>query len=142
MDSECPRHNRDTFGSWRSNRIVRTLKELGEAERRWLGRVLNVPAAALEAYAFLQEFRAILTGRKTEALRSWIERTGRSSVAALRGLARSLEQDLDAVMNALVLPWNNGPVEGRINKLKLLNRQMNGRAGIELLRRRLLAMGR
>jgi len=49
---------------------------------------------------------------------------------------------MDAVMNALTLPWSNGPVEGHINKLKLLKRQMYGRAGIELLRRRFLAMGR
>lgn len=36
-------------------------------------------------------------------------------------------------MNELTLPWSNGPVEGHINKLKLLKRQMYGRAGIELL---------
>jgi len=49
---------------------------------------------------------------------------------------------MDAVMNALTYPWSNGRVEGYINKLKLLKRQMYGRAGIELLRRRFLAMGR
>lgn len=46
-------------------------------------------------------------------------------------------------MNALTLPWSNGPVEGHINnKLKLLKWQMYGRAGVELLRRGFLAMGR
>jgi len=49
---------------------------------------------------------------------------------------------MDAVMNALTYPWSNGRVHGCINKLKLLKRQMYGRAGIELLRRRFLAMGR
>jgi len=116
--------------------------ELGARERRCLELVLEASPAARETYTLLQDFRGILTERKAETLRSWLERAGGSSLAPLRGFARSLEQDMDAVMNALTLPWSNGPVEGHINKLKLLKRQMYGRAGIELLRRRFLAMGR
>ena len=51
--------------------------------------------------------------------------------------ARGL-QDLDAVRNALLLPWSNGQVEGQINRLKLIKRQMYGRAGFDLLRKRVL----
>src|SRR5690606_38808754 len=116
--------------------------ELGARERRCLELVLEASPAARETYTLLQDFRGILTERKAETRRSWLERAGGSSLAPLRGFARSLEQDMDAVMNALTLPWSNGPVEGHINKLKLLKRQMYGRAGIELLRRRFLAMGR
>src|SRR5690606_362613 len=104
--------------------------------------VLETSPAARETYTLLQDFRIILSERQAEALRSWLEGAGGSSLASLRGFARSLEQDMDAVMNALTLPWSNGPAEGHINKLKLLKRQMYGRAGIELLRRRCLAMGR
>jgi transposase len=43
------------------------------------------------------------------------------------------------VRAALALPWSTGPVEGQINRLKLLKRQMYGRAGLDLLRGRLLA---
>ncbi|REJ32418.1 MAG: hypothetical protein DIU82_12335, partial [Bacillota bacterium] len=81
------------------------------------------------------DIRKILGEGNTEALRSWLEQASRSSLGPIRGFARSIEQDMDAVMNALTLPWSNGPVEGYINKLKLLKRQMYGRAGIELLRR-------
>lgn len=80
--------------------------------------------------------------RRAAALRSWLEQAARSTLAPLRGFARSLEQDMDAVMNALTYPWSNGRVQGYINKLKLLKRQMYGRAGIELMKRRFLAMGR
>jgi transposase len=55
--------------------------------------------------------------------------------AILRGI---LKQDLSAVEAAVSKPWSNGPVEGHINRLKMLKRQMYGRAGIELLRARLL----
>ena len=109
-------------------------------ERSFLNRILEASPAAREAYTFLQDFRVILAERKADALGSWLERAGKSSLAPVRGFARTLEKDMDAVMNALTLPWSNGPVEGQINKLKLLKRQMYGRAGIELLRRRFLAM--
>jgi transposase len=49
-----------------------------------------------------------------------------------------LKQDLRAVEAAVSQRWSNGPVEGQINRLKMLKRQMYGRAGIELLRARLL----
>jgi transposase len=51
---------------------------------------------------------------------------------------RTLKQDLSAVELAVSKPWSNGPVEGQLNRLKMLKRQMYGRAGIELLRARLL----
>jgi len=38
----------------------------------------------------------------------------------------------------LTLPWSTGPVEGQINRLKMLKRQMYGRANIDLLRQRVL----
>jgi transposase len=51
---------------------------------------------------------------------------------------RTLKQDLSAVEAAVSKPWSNGPVEGQLNRVKMLKRQMYGRAGIELLRARLL----
>ncbi len=52
--------------------------------------------------------------------------------------ARGLEQDGAAVRAALTMPWSNGRTEGQITKLKLLKRQMYGRANFDLLRRRVL----
>jgi transposase len=54
----------------------------------------------------------------------------------LHGLAEGLLSDIDAVRAALSLPWSNGPAEGQINRLKLLKRQMYGRAKFDLLRSR------
>src|SRR5690606_38716888 len=71
----------------------------------------------------------ILTERRADALRAWLEQAARSSLSHLRGFARSLEQDMDAVMNALTYRWSNGRVEGCISKLKLLKRQMYGLTG-------------
>ncbi len=57
----------------------------------------------------------------------------------LRGLAASLDRGRAAVEPALELPWGTSPVEGPINRLKRIRRTMHGRAGLDLLRARILA---
>jgi transposase len=68
----------------------------------------------------------------------WMERALKTGIHALERFVRTLKQDLSAVEAAVTEPRSNGPVEGHINRLKMLKRQMYGRAGVELLRARLL----
>jgi len=56
----------------------------------------------------------------------------------MRGFAASLTADLSAVRAAFSSPWSSGQVEGQINRLKYLKRQMYGRAKLDLLRIRVL----
>lgn len=65
----------------------------------------------------------------------WAEAAKHSPLAAF---ARHLNRDKDAVLAVLRLPWINGMVEGQVHRLKLLKRQMYGRAGFDLLRERVL----
>ena len=83
-------------------------------------------------------FRAILRGGKVTTLHRWMEDARKTGIHSLVRFVRTLKQDLSAVESAVSKPWSNGPVEGHINRLKMLKRQMYGRAGIELLRARLL----
>lgn len=83
-----------------------------------------------------QRFHALLGERDIEALDPWLADAAASSVASF---ARSLLRDIDAVRAALTLPWSVGPVESKINKLKLIKRSMYGRAGLDLLRARIMA---
>ena len=83
-------------------------------------------------------FRNVLRLGKLIGLHSWIERAQNSGIHAMMRFVRTLKQDLSAIEAAVTEPWSNGPVEGHINRLKTLKRQMYGRAGIELLRARLL----
>jgi transposase len=53
-------------------------------------------------------------------------------------LLNTLIHDIEAVTAAVILPWSNGQVEGQIHRLKLVKRQMYGRANFNLLRRRVL----
>jgi transposase len=83
-------------------------------------------------------FRTILRGGKLAALHRWMEQARKTGIHSLVRFVRTLKRDLNAVESAVSTPRSNGPVEGHINRLKILKRQMYGRAGIELLRARLL----
>jgi hypothetical protein len=52
--------------------------------------------------------------------------------------AYGLKKDLRAVLAAMETRWSNGQIEGQINRLKAIKRQMYGRAGFHLLRARVL----
>jgi transposase len=58
--------------------------------------------------------------------------------ARLRHFAQHLIRDLEAVTPGLSHQWNSGVVEGHVNRIKMLKRQMFGRAGFEPLCKRLL----
>ncbi|ALO05640.1 IS6 family transposase [Streptomyces venezuelae] len=57
---------------------------------------------------------------------------------SLHTLAAGIDRDRDAVIAGLTLPWNSGVVEGHVNRIKMLKRQMLGRPGFDLLRKRVL----
>lgn len=84
------------------------------------------------------EFKDIMKKRKPELLDCWIDRTLKCNSENLKKFAQGIQQDYSAVKAALTLEWSNGQVEGQINRLKTLKRQMYGRAGFQLLRKRIL----
>jgi transposase len=87
---------------------------------------------------FSTEFREALQSGQGQALRAWMMRAENSGIDSLARFAAGLKKDLDAVLAAVETCWSNGQVEGQINRLKTLKRQMYGRAGFTLLRARVL----
>jgi transposase len=82
--------------------------------------------------------RAALTGGDAAKLRLWIEGARHCEYGAVVRFAYGLRKDLLAVSAAVETSWSTGQVEGQINRLKMIKRQMYGRAGFELLRARVL----
>jgi transposase len=82
-----------------------------------------------------KEFFRIVRSRDLAAWPAWLEAARHS---ALSRFASGLTRDRDAIEAALYLPWSNGPVEGQVHRLKLIKRQMYGRASFDLLRLRVL----
>jgi transposase len=68
----------------------------------------------------------------------WINSATVSGFRFTAQFARTLHRDLEAVKLAMTTPWSNGPIEGHINRLKAIKRQMYGRAGFELRKARVL----
>jgi transposase len=91
-----------------------------------------------EAIALAEEFAALVRGRQPERLDPWLQRAQHGTAVSLRRFAKRLSADYEAVRAAVTLDWSNGPVEGQINRLKMLKRTMYGRAGLDLLSRRFL----
>jgi transposase len=83
-------------------------------------------------------FRAALTAEESTQLRQWIEGAKRSEFGAVVRFAYGLQKDISAVAASVDTSWSTGQVEGQINRLKAIKRQMYGRAGFELLRSRVL----
>jgi transposase len=84
------------------------------------------------------QFRALLRWRRAGQLANWMERAIASGFQAVAQFAKILGRDRKAVELAIETPWSNGPLEGQINRLKAIKRQMYDRAGFELLRARVL----
>ncbi len=89
-----------------------------------------------EAIALAEAFIGLVRDRTPDRLAPWIRQARGSSLRQLRSFAKQLSADYEAVRAAATLDWSNGPVEGQINRLKMLKRTMYGRAGIDLLGRR------
>jgi transposase len=63
-----------------------------------------------------------------------------SGIYGMQRFARALRHDIEAVRNAVLERWSKGQTEGQINRLKTLERVMYGRAGVDLLRARLMPL--
>ncbi|WP_434099949.1 ISL3 family transposase [Streptomyces viridosporus] len=86
----------------------------------------------------VRSFATMLAERRGERLPDWLDAVRHDDLPSLHTLAAGIDRDRDAVIAGLTLPWNSGPVEGHVNRIKMLKRQMFGRAGFSLLRKRVL----
>jgi transposase len=115
--------------------IRRSQDRDGEAQQR-LDRLRASDAGLREGLDLAAEFAALLRKAGTQSLADWLAAAERSGCRELRSLAASVRQDEAAVTAAVTEAWSNGPVEGQVNRLKTIKRQMYGRAGFDLLRAR------
>jgi transposase len=90
------------------------------------------------AHVMVKDFLRLVQTRDACALPAWLVQAEASSIAELAGFARGLRRDLPAVEAALLVEHSQGQIEGQVNRLKLLKRQMYGRAKFDLLRQRVL----
>jgi transposase len=118
---------------------LRAPDHLDADERAALTALLVEDPDLATGYDLLQRFRALIAGRDRPALVTWLADAQSSELAPFVALANGIVADQAAVEAALTTEWSNGPVEGHVNRVKLLKRQGFGRSKLDLLRRRVLA---
>jgi len=118
--------------------FMKDISELQEEERRHLNALFVENPKLQEIYQLTQTFRKMLSYQAPEMLDDWLVQMENCGVKKLQKFAWGLRQDYEAVKAALTYDWSNGQVEGQVNRLKTIKRQMYGRANFDLLRQRVL----
>ncbi len=118
--------------------VTRAPERLSSAQQFVLGRLAVECPDSIRIRRMSLDFRQALTGGDSLQLRHWIKRVKRSEIGPMVRFAWGLTKDLAAVKAAVDTEWSSGQVEGQINRLKTLKRQMYGRAGFALVRARVL----
>jgi len=117
---------------------LRRRSELDDAERMLLTELCRRSSELATSRRLAQRFMVLVRERRGTQLDQWIAEVQTTGPPELRGFSRNLYRDWAAVQAGLTVRWSSGPVEGNVNRLKLIKRQMFGRAKFDLLRKRVL----
>jgi transposase len=118
--------------------VLRPSERSTEQDHRQLAQLMAQSSALVEAVGLAQDFAGMVRRRQPSQLESGLRRAATSTLPPFRRFAKGRRADMAAGQAAVTLPWSQGPIEGPINRLKLLKRQMFGRAKLDLLARRFL----
>jgi len=117
--------------------FLRDPEQLDLQEKQTLSFLRKVQPVEV-VYGLAQHFVTLLKERNAQPLSTWLWDCQTSGISDLVTFAQGLEKEGSALYAAFTLPYSNGPVEGKINKLKYMKRSMYGRSGFPLLRQKVL----
>lgn len=118
--------------------LIRRPEQLSETEQGVLKQIQQASAAIASGYTLFHEFVDLLRSKAADKLGLWMQSARASGLAEMEAFAAGLEADMSAIQSAASHSWSNAQTEGQVNRLKMLKRQMYGRANFDLLRRRVL----
>ena len=118
--------------------LVGPTEDLDKEQRAFVEQLCRLCPQMDPVRELARGFRKIVSERRAEELDAWLDAAESSEVAEIENFARALRRDYEAVAAALEYEWSSGQTEGQINRLKLIKRQMYGRASFDLLRQRVL----
>lgn len=120
--------------------MVSDPEELSPDEWHALERAMEACADVGAIYPLVQRFSEMVRSRQAKEFEGWLKESLSCGVKGFETFAMGLRREQPAVEAALTLPYSNGQTEGQVNRLKMIKRQMYGRASFELLRRRFLGV--
>lgn len=143
--SSAPRSRKGSIGGLSptaknvADLFIRREERLSMEQKEYLRRLCVSDEALADTRRLTQEFAKMVRDLDGEQLDRWLTEAESSEAGVMNNFAARLNKDLAAVRAGLTEVWSTGPVEGFINKVKLLKRQGYGRANFDLLRARALA---
>ena len=118
--------------------FFRKQADLDETEQKNLEQLRQAHPRIEKAYQLVSAFLRMLRERTGQQLEQWLRDVETSGLSEFESFLAGIRRDKDAVLAGLTLPWSTGPVEGHVNRLKLIKRSMYGRAKFDLLKLRVL----
>ncbi len=112
--------------------------KLADADRAALAQITTRCEELTTARDLVRGFADMICHQRGERLPAWADQAENSPISELRGFAKGLRKDWAAVTAGLTTPYSSGAVEGHVNRIKMIKRQMYGRAKPDLLRKRVL----
>jgi transposase len=112
--------------------------DLDETEQQNLAQLRQAHPGIEKAYQLVSAFLQMVRERTGQHLEQWLTDAEESGLPEFETFVTGVQKDKDAVLAGLTLPWSNGPLEGNVNRLKLIKRSMYGRAEVDLLKLRVL----
>jgi transposase len=113
-------------------------EKLKDEEQKMVSLLCQLSPEIAQAQELALSFLKLVRERRIDELREWLVKASDSGLAEFRRFARGVTSDLSAVRAALSYEWSQGQVEGQVHRLKMIKRQMYGRAKLDLLRARVL----
>ena len=129
-----------TVAWWLQGHLRTSIPEVVQQQKAFVEHLYQEAPVLKEASDLAQAFARLMKKREGSELDAWLDKARQSNCHELRLFAKGLRQDLAAVRNAVTSEWSNGQTEGQVNRLKMLKRQMYGRANFDLLQARVLPM--
>jgi transposase len=118
--------------------LVREDSDSTPQEATFVGEVLRCSPHLATMRDAVRRFFTMLRQRQADDLAAWLYEAETSRIPELAAFAQGVRRDLVAIQAAFTSPWSQGQTEGHVTRLKLLKRQMYGRANFDLLRQRVL----
>jgi len=119
--------------------VTKSEGNLNEEDKSYRRRLFEEVPGAETIRSLCASFQELMQKHDRDGLNDWLDQAQMCGIREMCVFAQGIRMDLQAVAAGMAEPWSNGQVEGQVNRLKTLKRQMYGRAGFALLRARVLS---
>lgn len=118
--------------------LLRAEDKLKDEEKDFKRKIIENSDEVRQGLDLLNKFRTMVREKKVDNYKEWLTEAENKQLKEFENFAKGLKKDNEAVKNALTEQWSNGQVEGQVNRLKFIKRQMYGRGNFDLLKARVL----